>query len=333
MSKTENVVHNPIFVDDLPAIEVVAGRKPERYRLLRDQALIYLLLDPDVVWHERAACPACGAKAHSGHGFSMAPLHFTRCRVCNSIYANKIPDEVVLERQRLALTQFAGPDHPLPVPSSAEFVSILNWMRLTEARYGQPLERVMDYRFCSGAPGWQEAAVGLSKRRAWSFVPLRCESEPHGSLVGQLAENPPAAVLVMAEMDRVADPAALLRTIKERTAPGTLVFVASSCADGLEYELLGGQSPSFVALDRLTMFSTGGFTLLARKLGFTLLELSTPGRLDAVILRDYFRKSDHSLLPFWSRFFRNADKDQLQDMQILLQRSLNSGVMRCVLQT
>lgn len=333
MYETEIAIRKPIFVDVLPDFEVVAGRKSERYRLLRDQALIELLLNPDVVWHERPACPACGAPARSGHSFSMAPLHFTRCRGCNSIYASKIPDEAVLERQRLALAEFAGQDHPLPAPSSAEFVSILNWMALTEARYGQPLERVMDYRFCSGAPGWQEAVVGLDNGHAWSFVPLRLEHAPHGTLVQQLDENPPAAILVMAEMDRVADPVALLRIIKERTAPGTLVFVGSSCADGLEYEILGGDSPSFVALDRLTVFSIEGFSLLVQKLGFTLLELSTPGRLDSVILSDYFRKSDHALLPFWSRFFRNADKEQLQDMQILLQRSLNSGVMRCVLET
>ena len=62
---------------------------------------------------------------------------------------------------------------------------------------------------------------------------------------------------------------------------------------------------------------------------------NSPRRVDLMLLFwvDYFRKTDYSALPFWSRFFRNANQDRLQGLQILLQRSLNSGVMRCVLQT
>ena len=86
-------------------------------------------------------------------------------------------------------------------------------------------------------------------------------------------------------------------------------------------------------LDRLNIFSVGGFSALVEELGYKAIEISTPGRLDAVILQKYFTEIEGSDVPFWSGFFRSANKDRLHDLQILLQRSLRSGVMRFVLET
>lgn len=325
-------MRKPVFVDDLPTIESISGHKPRRYRLLHNRALADLLLDPDTEWSDRTACPACGAGVETASSFTTKPLHFLRCRECNTIYAQKVPSESVLERARLEINQTVAETATAAAGPTTEFVSILNWITLTEARYERTSDRVLDYRFCSQASGWEQAVADMSQS-SWVFLPLTIEEEAHATLARRLRSDAPGTVLVMSEMDRVADPQALLRLIKQAVMPGTLVFVASSCADGLEYELLGADSPSFVPLDRLTMFSTEGFAQMAQNLGFKMLEQSTPGRLDAVILGDYFRKTDHSALPFWSRFFRNANQDRLQGLQILLQRSLNSGVMRCVLQT
>lgn len=146
-------------------------------------------------------------------------------------------------------------------------------------------------------------------------------------------DHAPKAVLVQAEMDRVADPALLLRTLHENVEKGTLVFIGTSCADGLEYEILGPDSPSFIPLDRLNLFSVKGFEKLAQDSGYTVLEASTPGRRDAVLLEQHFNSAENDHIPFWSSFFREASKDRLRDLQILLQRSLKSSVMRFALQT
>jgi hypothetical protein len=148
-----------------------------------------------------------------------------------------------------------------------------------------------------------------------------------------LRDTSPDAVLLYGEMDRIAEPTLLLKTIRDNVLPGTLVFVNASCADGLEYEILGAESPSFVPLDRMNVFSLRGFGTLARSCGYKTVETSTPGRLDAIILQRYFTEIESSDVPFWSGFFRDANKDRLRDLQILLQRSLRSGVMRFVLET
>lgn len=328
-------MQTPVFIDDLPDISTVASRKSEHYRQTRNRALAEMLLDESVTWHDRA-CPACGQDRSHSRNFSQALMPFQRCSACNTIYAARVPEQAHLDRQR---AQLLG-DQPAEVsegpkrPREFEFVSVLNWLRLTEARSGRPLKHVLDYRFCSQAPSWPEAVERLGSHRSWSFLPLGTEdTDSFADLRDRLQRETPDAVLLYAEMDRSADPAGLLRTIRANLPGGTLVFVATSCADGLEYEILGADSPSFVPLDRLNIFSVEGFGQMARDLGYTALEVSTPGRLDAVILQRYFAEIENADVPFWSGFFRSANKDRLHDLQILLQRSLRSGVMRFVLET
>ncbi|MFP4327080.1 MAG: hypothetical protein ACLFQL_03650 [Paracoccaceae bacterium] len=328
-------MQTPVFIDELPDVSVVAGRKSEYYRQTRNQALSELLLDETVHWHDRA-CPACGQDRTRSRNFSQALMPFQRCSGCSTIYAAKVPDQHHLDLQRARLLAETTPEtsEGARQPREFEFVSVLNWIRLTEARSGRSLNRLLDYRFSSQAPGWPEAVDRLGSPRTWSFLPLIANAESgFGDLRDRLQAEPPDALLLYGEMDRLSDPAALLRMVRANLPRGALVFIATSCADGLEYEILGADSPSFVPLDRLNVFSVEGFGQLARTLGYTALEISTPGRLDAVILQRYFTEIDGADVPFWSGFFRSANRDRLHDLQILLQRSLRSGVMRFVLET
>jgi len=324
-------MQTPVFLDHLPDIDTVAGQKPAQYRLRRTQALLALMLDPACNWSARTTCPACGQDTGKNPIFSQTLLEFRRCAGCNSIYAAKTPDQATLDRLRI--DQIAATANEPQGDREFEFTSLLNWISLTEARLERKLDHVLDIRFATQAPAWQEATERLSHSRSWDFLHLEPDTDDFSGLRAALARSTPKAILMPAELDRVADPEALLRTLKDHAAPGTIIFAASSCADGLEYEILGADSPSFVPLDRLTVFSVKGFETLSTRLGFKVVEVSTPGRLDAVILDRYFKSAETSAIPFWSSFFREADKNRLRDLQILLQRSLKSGVLRFALET
>lgn len=324
----------PVFIDELPDVSLVAGRKSEFYRQSRNRALSEMLLDESVRWHDRT-CPACGQDRTHSRNFSQALMPFQRCSACNTIYAAKVPDQHHLDLQRARLLAETTPEttEGAKHPREFEFVSVLNWIRLAEARSGRSLDRVLDYRFSSQAPAWPEAVDRLGSHRSWTFLQLMANAESgFADLRDQLQAEPPDALLLYGEMDRLSDPAALLRMVRANLPRGALVFIATSCADGLEYEILGADSPSFVPLDRLNIFSVDGISQMARNLGYTAIETSTPGRFDAVILQRYFTEIDGADVTFWSSFFRSANRDRLHDLQILLQRSLRSGVMRFVLE-
>lgn len=324
-------MQTPVFLDHLPDFETVAGEKPAKYRLTRNKALLELMLDCETVWTQRAACPACGQDLSRSCNFSQTLLEFRRCAGCNTIYAQRVPDQKVLDHLRLQIMRGEKPENPSK-DREFEFTSLMNWVSLTEARLQRRLDTVVDIRFVSQAPGWPETTHRLSHNRKWDFLPLHPENNEFDDMRAYLARTAPSAVLMPAELDRVADPEALMQAIKQSVAPGTVIFIASSCADGLEYEVLGADSPSFIPLDRLTVFSIKGFQALSKKVGFSILEVSTPGRLDAVILDRYFKSTETTNIPFWSGFFREADSNRLRDLQILLQRSLKSGILRFVLE-
>ncbi len=322
-------MQTPVFIDHLPDVSTVVSHKSGQYRHQRNKALLDLLLQDHSDWETRSSCPACGQERGKSRSFSHTFMDFQRCAKCNSIYAADVPPQIVLDKLRLEQIKCTEPGKD----REFEFISLLNWISLTEARMERSLDSVLDVRFCTQAPDWQDTVQRQSRNRSWHFLPLTPDDGTFASLKEKLRETNPKAVLVPAEMDRTADPAMLLQVIRENSPAGTIVFVTSSCADGLEYEILGADSPSFIPLDRLTIFSICGFKTLAEKSGYEILETSTPGRLDAVILERYFKSADNADIPFWSGFFREADKNRLHDLQILLQRSLKSGVLRFLLET
>lgn len=324
-------MQTPVFLDNLPDIDTITGEKPAKYRLTRNKALIELMLDANTHWTSRLTCPACGCAAIKSRNFSQTLLEFLRCTECNTIFAQRVPDQDVLDSLRLKVLD--SPEEQSPVQDrEVEFTSLMNWVSLTEARLMKKLDVVVDVRFASQAPGWSDTIKRLSHNRTWNSLPLSPETENFDQMRAKLTRIAPKAVLIPAELDRVADPETFMQAIKQSVAPGTVIFIASSCADGLEYEILGADSPSFIPLDRLTVFSTRGFQALSERVGFSILEISTPGRLDAVILERYFTSTDNANVPFWSGFFHAADRNRLHDLQILLQRSLKSGILRFVLE-
>ncbi|MGI3170743.1 hypothetical protein ACRARG_16455 [Pseudooceanicola sp. C21-150M6] len=329
-------MQTPVFLDHLPDVSDVSGGKTERYRHLRNNALLELLLDSSTQWHDRD-CPACGSPVAQSQTFGQAFIPFQRCAACNTIYAARVPAQQRLDALRLQLPQAQPGTTPAGDEAedhSFEFISTLNWVSLTAGHLGRGIDRVLDYRFTTHAPRWEDVVAKLSHNRRWQHLPLAAETgEGFDDLAEAVDTFRPDAILIQAEMDRVASPDRLLDRIRQAARPGTLVFIASSCADGLEYELLGSASPSFIPLDRLTVFSIAGLETLARRLGYEVLEKSTPGRRDAIILRQYFLQANNDNVPFWSGFFRDADKDRLTDLQILLQRSLRSSLLRFVIQT
>ena len=171
-------MYTPVFIDDLPDVSSVSNRKSELYRLTRARALADLLLDDSADWQERA-CPGCGQDRSQSGNFSQAMVPFHRCSHCNTIYAARVPDQARLDALRARLLAEAGNTETSAAAGSRrefEFVSILNWIRLTEARTARNAEgllpHVLDYRFCSESPAWPGAVDRLGQNRDWTFLPL-----------------------------------------------------------------------------------------------------------------------------------------------------------------
>lgn len=328
-------MRNTVFLDNLPRSAEIVTPWHEQYRAARNLALTDMQVNHPDDWQDRA-CPACNTKAQSVN-FSRTVLPFAKCGSCGTIFSTTIPSQSLLDKERLKGLPDRLKDNEPGAENArkTEFMSLINWISLSAARASKEIRTVLDFRFSSHANGWSAATQSLGHKFDWHLLPITNPGteDVEGQVVKALSETKPDAITVFSEIDRFADPRGLLKSIHAHAPKGTTVFVATSCADGLEYQLLGSESPSFIPLDRLNLFSIKGFSGLAEETGYKVVEASTPGRLDAAILQRHFETSTDDSTPFWPSFFRDAQRDELQDLQVLLQRSRRSGVMRIILET
>ena len=132
-------MQTPVFLDHLPDVSTITGKKSAQYRHARNKALLELLLNGDTAWTPRQNCPACGGDFARSKNFSQTLLEFQRCADCNTIYAQRVPCQRTLDRLRLDLINQkeesdSGNDREF------EFISLMNWISLTEARLQRPLD-------------------------------------------------------------------------------------------------------------------------------------------------------------------------------------------------
>ena len=109
------------------------------------------------------------------------------------------------------------------------------------------------------------------------------------------AALPPADVVVGFEViEHLHDPAAVLGACHDLLRPGGLLLVTCPNAAGFDIATLGGASLA-VDPEHLNLFTPQGLSGLVHRCGLRVLEVSTPGRLDAEFVRDAALRGDLDL--------------------------------------
>jgi hypothetical protein len=138
------------------------------------------------------------------------------------------------------------------------------------------------------------------------------------------------AAVLLESLDRVDDPAALLRAVSQRLADGGLVFVTALVCSGFDVALLGLHNLYIYPPDRTNCFSLRGLELLLSRAGFTLLEVSTPGVLDVEIVRAHLRHDPAIPLSTFERQLLDSHDETREAFQEFLQQSRLSSFARIV---
>lgn len=140
-----------------------------------------------------------------------------------------------------------------------------------------------------------------------------------------------AEVAVLLEsLDRVDDPAGLLRAVAGRLIDGGLVFVTALVASGFDVTVLGLDNLYLYPPDRTNCFTLRGLECLLRRAGFVPLEVSTPGVLDVEIVQAHLRHDPSIPLSEFERDLVEADAETHAAFQSFLQQSGLSSFARLV---
>jgi 2-polyprenyl-3-methyl-5-hydroxy-6-metoxy-1,4-benzoquinol methylase len=258
-------------------------------------------------------CPACGS-AVGDAAFAKFGFDFRRCAECRTIYMSPRPSPAVMAAYYSSSENYAyWAKHIFPASEAARREKIHRpWLeRVTQYcdRHGVPRGTLVEV-----GPGFGTFAALATESRAFSRV-LAVEPTPEmaeacrarGVTVIEKriedvgGEVDAADVLVSFEViEHLFAPSLFVAQCARLVRPGGLLVLSCPNGEGFDIATLGGKALA-VDAEHVNLFNPASLSRLVAAHGFTVLEATTPGRLDAEFVRDAALKGEIALDPFLSR--------------------------------
>ncbi|MGD9794902.1 MAG: class I SAM-dependent methyltransferase [Acidimicrobiia bacterium] len=245
------------------------------------------------------ACPACGADDLS-LAFTKLGFRYRSCETCGTVAMSPRPSAALLgDYHRHSLNYRYWAEHIFPASEGARRESIMRprFARLLDVveRLGAPMERLVEVgagfgTLCqvaveSGAFGDVlaiEPTPGLAaecRARGVSVIELPIEEVDPAALDGA------SVVMSFEVIEHLFDPAAFISSCARLLAPGGLLVLSCPNLAGFEVTTLGTAS-STIDHEHLNYFTPPSLSLLVERCGLEVIDVSTPGRLDAELVHD-----------------------------------------------
>jgi 2-polyprenyl-3-methyl-5-hydroxy-6-metoxy-1,4-benzoquinol methylase len=262
--------------------------------------------------HERRSefvavqCPACASgSAHAA--FEKYGFSFLRCTACRTIYMSPRPSERLMADYYASSQNYAyWAKHIFPASEATRREKIHKpWLEriLGLVRsYGAGTSRLIEVgpgfgTFCSvaresGAFGEVVAVeptpelAQACRDRGVAVIEKRIEEA-----AGDIAAGD---VLVAFEVvEHLFDPARFLKQARRLVKPGGLLVLSCPNGEGFDIAELGPLSLA-VDAEHVNLFNPSSLSALVASAGFETLEVLTPGRLDAELVRDVILAGKHA---------------------------------------
>ncbi len=270
----------------------------------------------------RRDCPACEtALAPVG---DVDGLAYGRCGTCGSIALLAVTEAGAWRALLHAANGFRrAPSafHRRISESRIETVYApkLDWIRGALRMHGVTRPRLVE---ATTPPS--DFTPMLSAADAFGEVAMQDEMDLAHGAAGPAVD----VVLLLESLDRVDDPARLVRAAAARLSRGGLVFVTALVWSGFDLAVLGLRNRYLYPPDRATCFTLAGLERLLERAGFDLVEASTPGVLDVEIVAAHLRHDPSLRLSDFERRLVEADAETRQAFQAFLQERRLSSFAR-----
>lgn len=241
-------------------------------------------------------CPACGGSA-ADPAFTKDAFDYQRCRYCETIYMNPRPSEPVMAEYYAASENYAhwaSAIFPASEPVRRKKIHEPWFARIIGLceTYGVPTGTLVEVgpgfgTFCSVAldSGRFERVLGVEptpelasacRARGITVVEKRIEDAA--------SDLPPADLVCAFEViEHLFEPARFLADCARIVRPGGLLVLSCPNGKGFDIATLGPVS-SAVDAEHVNLFNPGSLSRLAEANGFEVLDVTTPGRLDAELV-------------------------------------------------
>lgn len=281
-------------------------------------------------------CPACGSRQRV-KSFSLESYQFLLCNDCATRYLSPRPTGELLQsylrKSKAAISRNEGEyRHSLEQRLAGQAEVRAEWVANTLALYGiSPENKLVEIE--SRSPHFCQYWQNMHNGTVTAVNPFFPEKDVSFALAGQLSEIADQSVTAIAAFDILehqSSPINMLTEIWRVLAPGGLLLLSTRSGSGLDVLMLGEKATLF-PLEHMNLITVEGMKLLLGKVGFTPLELSTPGQLDVAIIDRCLRQDPAATSSEFMRYFmRFRGKEQKDRLQTFLQENLLSSHLRLV---
>lgn len=285
-------------------------------------------------------CPACDAPGATS-AFEKQGFAYARCEDCASVYVSPRPSREALDRyyQTSAASHYRV-EHFARETAEARRRHLLRahaqWMgRLFDELHAPTPARHLDIGSNSPILFEELTSTGLFESVS-TLRPLPGLEDEFAAAHVAIAKNDEAGYSVVSAFEQVEhqfSPVALASDAYNRLAPGGLFFFTTRSVSGFDLQVLGGRAPYIFVPEHLNLLSMEGLEELMERVGFRLVELSTPGQLDVeLVLRAIADDPSIELPPFADYLLRRRGPEAHADLQEFLQKHRLSSHVRVAAQ-
>jgi len=273
-------------------------------------------------------CPACGVKGKQA--FKKNGFDYCVCPACKTLYVNPRPPERTFKRYYLE-----SRSSKYWAETFYKETAIARRRKLWRPKAAFIARRLRAYK----AAGWPIIDIGggygifAEEMRKYSPQPvLVIEPAPHLArickdkglpLLAKFLENVKrrdlpsgSKVFVSFELlEHLYCPKTFLKRLLKLMLPGDLFIFTTLSGMGIDIQLLWRNSKSVYPPHHLNFFNPASIRILLLQLGFKVIEVTTPGKLDVdIMLNNRFFIKDR----FWKTFLASADESQRRRWQRLI---------------
>jgi len=146
--------------------------------------------------------------------------------------------------------------------------------------------------------------------------------------VNEISERGGGDLLTAFELlEHLVDPVYFIKKVNCLLKPGGLFFLTTLNAKGFDILMLWDRSKSIFPPHHLNFFNPSSIKYLFERLGFEIVEISTPGKLDWSIVEGMIKNEGVDLGRFWSLLSKESDEKCKKGLQDWISRNNLSSHM------
>lgn len=280
----------------------------------------------------RVACPACGA-ADAAPAFEKFTFSYVRCRPCGTIYMSPRPSPAVMASYYDASENYRyWAERIFPASEAARREKVqrprLERVLALCGRHGVPTGTLVEVGAGFGTFAALARDAGAFRRvvavERTPEMAAACRArgvETVERTIEEAADSVGDADVVAAfeVLEHLFDPRAFVDACARLLRPGGLLLLTCPNGEGFDIALLGAGSLA-VDPEHVNFLNPRSVRLLAEARGFEVLEVSTPGLLDAEFVRTEILAGRHDVPR--DPFLRRVLVDEWERLGVPFQRFL-----------